>query len=58
MRETVLRCHKCGHARETKRSRDPISICFCLPWEGEPVFVEVTQPRDLVTPSLKFVQRE
>ncbi len=58
MHGTILRCHKCGAARETKRNRDPIEICFCLPWEGERVFVELTQTRELVAPGLKFVQRE
>lgn len=38
MHGTVLRCHKCGAAKETKRRRDPVAICFCLPWEGERPF--------------------
>ncbi len=47
MQNSVLRCDKCGLARETKRSRDPITVCFCTPWEGERVFVEITHPREL-----------
>ncbi len=57
MRGTVLRCHKCGAARETKRNREPIAICFCLPWEGEPAFVEVNNPREIAAPGGKLVLR-
>lgn len=58
MRGTILRCHKCGAARETKRDRDPIAICFCLPLEGERPFVLITNPRALGPTPGKLVLRE
>jgi hypothetical protein len=58
MKGTIIRCHKCGAARQTKRNREPIAICFCLPWEGERPFVKITNPRELGPASGKFVQRE
>ena len=62
MRQTVLRCHICGHALEWKRryssEREPTEICFCLPLRGRPEFQEITQPRALNAPALNVVQRE
>jgi hypothetical protein len=58
MHGTVLRCHKCGSALQTKRRREPIEICFCVPWRGQRGFVELTQPRELGAPGTKFVLLE
>jgi len=62
MRQTILRCHFCGHALEWKRRystlREPTEICFCLPLRGQPEFCEIKQPRELTAPALNIVQRE
>ena len=59
MRQTVLRCQKCGQALERGRWREFTPVCFCLPLEGEPVFVAITNPREiLAAANTKLVQRE
>lgn len=58
MHNTVLRCGQCGLARETKRGRDPIEVCFCLPFRHDRPFVHISNPRVLGKDPGKLVQRE
>ena len=63
MRGTVLRCQKCGSAKERKRrsyfgGRVPIDVCFCTPVRHDRPFVQVSNPRRLAVPGMKLEQRE
>ncbi len=62
MRGTVLRCDKCGSAKEKKRGgyfgREPIDVCFCTPSRHDRPFVQISNPRLLAVPGMKLEQRE
>jgi hypothetical protein len=63
MRGTITRCGRCGSGLEKKArygyfGRMPIDICFCTPLRHEREFAEIHNPRELMAPGGKFVQRE
>lgn len=55
---TVPRCHVCHMAMARKRDNRPLDVCACTALEGEPVFFEITQARELRAPACNLVKRE